>query len=72
MYASMLKQWGKHLKACTTTRERESSHMNGSPCVIHDDSDGICHQWNKQWEKKTHQNYSTGCRSGKDHELELQ
>jgi hypothetical protein len=52
MYASMLKQWGKHIKACTTTHERESSHMNGSPCVIHDDSDGICHQWNKLWEKR--------------------
>ncbi|KAJ6881865.1 hypothetical protein NC651_028465 [Populus alba x Populus x berolinensis] len=44
--ASMLKV------ACTTTHARESSHMNGSPCVIHDDSDGICHQWNKLWEKR--------------------
>ncbi|CAK7349708.1 unnamed protein product [Dovyalis caffra] len=54
-YASMLKQWGKHLKACTTTttttttHERESSHMNGPPYVMHDDSDDICHQWNKLW-----------------------
>ena len=72
MYASMLKQWGKHLKA--------SVHHHPCKRIITHEWVSLCYSWWQWWYlssmeqalgKKTHQNHSTGCRSGKD-QLELQ